>query len=221
VTAPHSPDFWIPLAAVALGWLAAAVFRILMMRHARRRGSRVGALLSRHLTRPLFLLLPVFLARVVQPLLHLHPEVDPALRHAATLLLILGFGWLLIALISVMEQSLRDGALSAGGARDARVLTRLAILFRILKVVIAVVAVAAMLLTFPEVSALGTSILASAGIAGIVLGIAARPAVENLPSAWDLRCEIRERLVAYLQQRHPGALPRIRATIEGGAPGPG
>jgi hypothetical protein len=40
-------------------------------------------------------------------------------------------------------------------------------------------------------------------------------------SAWDLRCEIRERLVAYLQERHPDALPRVRATIEGGAPGPG
>ena len=37
-----------------------------------------------------------------------------------------------------------------------------------------------MLVTFPEGRALGTSLLASAGIAGIVLGIAARPAVESL-----------------------------------------
>ena len=282
---------------------------------------------------------------VVQPLLHIHPDLAPAVRHGATLLLILGFGWLLIALISVMDQSARDGALSAGGERDARVRTRLAIFFRILKVVIAVVTVAAMLITFPDVRALGTSILASAGIAGIVLGIAARPAVESLiaglqvaftepfhlgdvvvvegeqgrveeitstyvvvvlwdrrrmvvplayflqkpfqnlsragssllapvtvdvdystpvaavreevgrivassklwdreswqlqvtgagertmrlrvvasaadsATAWDLRCEIREKLIAYLQERHPGALPRIRATLEGGVPG--
>jgi small-conductance mechanosensitive channel len=341
-------DFWIPLAAVALGWLAAALFRLLTLRHARRRESRLAALFARHLTRPLVLLLPVLFGRAVQPLLHLHPDVDPAVRHAATLLLILGFGWLLVALISVLDEALRKGVFSeAHGGRDVRVLTRLAIFFRILKVVIAVVTAAAMLVTFPEVSALGTSILASAGIAGIVLGIAARPAVESLiaglqvaftepfhlgdvvvlegeqgrveeitstyvvlglwdrrrmvvplgyllqrpfqnltragtsllapvtlevdyatpvaalreeagrivassrlwdrdtwslqvteagertmrlrvvasaadaASAWDLRCEIRERLVAWLQERHPDALPRVRATIEGGAPGPG
>ena len=37
-----------------------------------------------------------------------------------------------------------------------------------------------MLITFPAGRAVGTSILASAGIAALVLGIAARPAVENL-----------------------------------------
>ena len=28
--------------------------------------------------------------------------------------------------------------------------------------------------------------------------------------AWDLRCEVREKLVDYLQRTHPGALPRVR-----------
>jgi len=35
-------------------------------------------------------------------------------------------------------------------------------------------------------------------------------------SAWNLRCEIREKLIAFLQERYPWALPRIRATLEGG-----
>jgi len=39
-------------------------------------------------------------------------------------------------------------------------------------------------------------------------------------SAWDLRCEIREKLIAFLQERHPGALPRMRATLEGGSAAP-
>lgn len=33
----------------------------------------------------------------------------------------------------------------------------------------------------------------------------------NAPRAWDLRCVVREKLIAYLQREHPGALPRIRA----------
>jgi hypothetical protein len=38
------------------------------------------------------------------------------------------------------------------------------------------------------------------------------------PRTWDLRCEVRERLLAWLQQRHPYALPHLRAEVE--APGP-
>ena len=32
--------------------------------------------------------------------------------------------------------------------------------------------------------------------------------------AWDLRCEIRERLVSFLQERYPDSLPRVRATFD-------
>jgi hypothetical protein len=33
--------------------------------------------------------------------------------------------------------------------------------------------------------------------------------------AWDLRCAVREGLVAFLQREHPDALPRVRAQWEG------
>jgi len=34
------------------------------------------------------------------------------------------------------------------------------------------------------------------------------------PTAWDLRCEIREKLVAFIRDKYPGALPRVRAELE-------
>ena len=34
------------------------------------------------------------------------------------------------------------------------------------------------------------------------------------PTAWDLRCEIREQLVAFIRDKYPGALPRVRAELE-------
>jgi small-conductance mechanosensitive channel len=38
--------------------------------------------------------------------------------------------------------------------------------------------------------------------------------------AWDLRCEIRERLIAFIQRSHPQYLPQIRAgLVQGGAAG--
>jgi hypothetical protein len=35
----------------------------------------------------------------------------------------------------------------------------------------------------------------------------------NASAAWDLRCEVRERLIAYLQAEYPEALPRTRAEV--------
>ena len=34
------------------------------------------------------------------------------------------------------------------------------------------------------------------------------------PRAWDLRCEVREKMIAWLQETHPEALPRQRAELE-------
>ena len=36
--------------------------------------------------------------------------------------------------------------------------------------------------------------------------------------AWDLRCEIRERLITFVQQQYPGALPRLRVSFDAGSP---
>jgi small-conductance mechanosensitive channel len=176
------PDYWIPLTALCLGVATALLFRVVTLHHARKRGSKLADSLARHTTRPLLLLMPVFFARAVQPLLSLEPAVVPTVRHAGTLLLIVSFGWLLISLVSVGHERLREHLLS--GVRDDRrsksILTRVGILVRMLTTLIIVLTAAAMAVTFPEGRAIGASILASAGIAGLVLGIAARPAVETL-----------------------------------------
>jgi hypothetical protein len=35
--------------------------------------------------------------------------------------------------------------------------------------------------------------------------------------AWNLRCEIREKVIVFLQEQYPWALPRVRATLEAGS----
>ena len=177
-----SPDYWIPLTALGVGVATALLFRVVTLHHARKQGSKLADSVARHTTRPLLLLMPVFFCRAVQPLLALEPAVVPAVRRAGTLLLIVSFGWLLISLVTVVHEVLREHLLS--GVRDDRraksQLTRVAILSRFLTILIITLTAAAMAVTFPEGRAIGTSILASAGIAGLVIGIAARPAVETL-----------------------------------------
>ncbi|HEU5073394.1 MAG TPA: mechanosensitive ion channel family protein [Polyangiaceae bacterium] len=41
---------------------------------------------------------------------------------------------------------------------------------------------------------------------------------KNASDAWDLRCEVREKLIQFLQQHHPHALPRRRAEIVASTP---
>ena len=41
----------------------------------------------------------------------------------------------------------------------------------------------------------------------------------NSGQAWDLRCEVREKLIAFLQAEYPHALPRQRAELIGGLQG--
>ena len=49
-----------------------------------------------------------------------------------------------------------------------------------------------------------------------VIELRALMSARNAPQAWDLRCAIREGLIAYLQREHPEALPRLRAEIDSG-----
>ena len=61
-----------------------------------------------------------------------------------------------------------------------RIHTQARVLARSIQTLIVVVGLAAVLMTFPGVRQLGASLLASAGVAGIVVGFAARPVLENL-----------------------------------------
>jgi small-conductance mechanosensitive channel len=61
-----------------------------------------------------------------------------------------------------------------------RIRTQISVLKRILNVIVIVITVAIMLMTFPEVRQLGTSVLASAGLAGLVIGMAMKSTLSNL-----------------------------------------
>lgn len=64
--------------------------------------------------------------------------------------------------------------------RARRMHTRITVISRVLMIVAGIVGLAVSLMAFDSVERLGASLLASAGIAGIVLGFAARPVLGNL-----------------------------------------
>jgi hypothetical protein len=61
-----------------------------------------------------------------------------------------------------------------------RVRTQIQVLRRIFVVVVVIVTTAVMLMTFPAIHQLGTSLLASAGLAGLIVGMAMKPTLSSL-----------------------------------------
>jgi small-conductance mechanosensitive channel len=51
-----------------------------------------------------------------------------------------------------------------------------------------------------------------------VLEVRALASAADASLAWDLRCEVREKLVTFLQEGHPGSLPRVRVEVDGTIP---
>jgi small-conductance mechanosensitive channel len=99
-----------------------------------------------------------------------------------TLVLIGATAWLMVRIAAAIVESsyTRYARAHRDPARVRRVRTQVSLIMRVVAAVVGVVAVAAMLLTFPAMRAAGASLLASAGILGIVAGVAAQSTLANL-----------------------------------------
>lgn len=108
--------------------------------------------------------------------------------HVLLLCLIGGGAWLTVRFASAVAES--SYARYAGRSRDAarlrRVRTQVTLLTRVVSAAVGVVAAAFALVTFPSFRGLGTSLLASAGIIGIVAGVAAQSTLGNLFAGFQI-----------------------------------
>ncbi|MFE9396078.1 mechanosensitive ion channel family protein [Streptomyces flavidovirens] len=104
-------------------------------------------------------------------------------------LVLIGAGaWLVIRIASAVVESsyARYASTTRDPARVRRVRTQVTLIMRIVTAVVAVVAAGAMLMTFPGMKTIGTSMLASAGIIGIVAGVAAQSTLGNLFAGFQI-----------------------------------
>jgi small-conductance mechanosensitive channel len=92
------------------------------------------------------------------------------------------FTWLLVEVVDfAFDGAMVRFPIGADATRAARrAHTQLTFLKRLATVTIIIVGVSAALLTFPQMQALGASLLASAGLAGIVAGLAAQSTLGNV-----------------------------------------
>lgn len=177
--------------ALALTLLAAPLFMLgtrLLLKTGGPEGN--GQFLYLRLRNPLRLAWLMLVLRIDAALLQ--PGLGSAswVIHPLHLLLIAAVTWLAMRLVRAGGELvlLRRGGLQLPddpNLLDANLavrglLTRARVLTRVLSFLILLVGLAVALMSIPDVRQIGASLLASAGIAGLVVGFAARPVLSNL-----------------------------------------
>jgi small-conductance mechanosensitive channel len=141
----------------------------------------VAALLRRGQA-PAGFAIPLIAALIALPYLTFPERVDTALVRLTEVASTIAVAWGIIASIGLYTDLVkrRYSLADEDNLHARQVETRINILARSAVIVVVLVSVALAAMTFPSIRAIGTTLLASAGVAGIVIGIAARPLFENL-----------------------------------------
>jgi small-conductance mechanosensitive channel len=180
----EDPTWIVTLVTALVAALGASVLHI-TGRAVLRRVTRHSLVLQRMLDRteraaavtlPLLALQVVF-GTAPDTLLHIM-----GVRHITGLLLTAAATWLIVSVIG----GLADGVIESNpitaedNLQARRIATQTRVLSRSAMVVVLIAGIAMGLMTFPGARQLGASLLASAGVLGIIGGLAARPVFANL-----------------------------------------
>jgi small-conductance mechanosensitive channel len=167
------------LLAVGAALLCHYLLVRILSRLAKRSSSPVDELLVKHFRGPVrWIMVAVAVRLAVEPF-DLPIRIASFSTTVFGILLIALVAWLLIRATYVLNDVviLRFQVDVKDNLRARKIHTQLRVLRRMIIIVIVIIAAASILMTFPKVRQLGTAILASAGIIGIVVGFAAQKSI--------------------------------------------
>ena len=132
---------------------------------------------------PLFIfILSNFLQFGIHGLGILTPESQPLVQKIGEVLFVVSISWAIIVAIRIAKnQLLKNYDITvADNLKSRKVYTQYNILERIVIFVIIIISLAVILMLFESVRSVGVSIFASAGIAGLIIGLAAQKALGSI-----------------------------------------
>jgi len=179
--------FWIALTIVggfALNWL---IFKFLSRRLTEKETEH-GITIRKQLYSVFGVLIPLFLVLLIIPSLPFPPEFSLVARRLLSVLLILAVGFLSIKLVQIgRDLVLRRYDINTKDNLKARAIhAQVKMLVKIAVIVIVIITGASCLMIFDNVRQVGTGILASAGVIGIIIGFAAQRSIAALLAGLQL-----------------------------------
>lgn len=141
-----------------------------------------------HTARTVRRVLPLAVLILGIPLIPVSSEIRPLANHAVSLLVIAAVALVLFQIVQAVEAFILaqyEGD-PADQFRARKIRTQVTVLKKIVVVIISLFTLASMLMVFESVRQFGTSILASAGVAGIIIGLAAQRSIGTLLAGFQV-----------------------------------
>ncbi|MCR4456950.1 mechanosensitive ion channel family protein [Pseudescherichia sp. L3] len=177
---------WVPAVLVvtlslAVGFLARFIL-LQFIRYWQSRDRKLFKSLEKHLRGSMFLFIPLLLIRVGVNYVHVQPEYITFITTTINIFIILSFCSVLIRLINVAQDMLfiRYDINISNNLRARKIRTQIIYVKKVAIVVLVTFCLSLILLSFPGVRKFGTTILAGAGVAGIIIGFALQKSLVNL-----------------------------------------
>jgi len=168
-------------AAVIVGLAGHILLYRLLLFLTRKTKNSVDNAFIKFCYRPLQWIVILIIIRLLSKLTIFATEVPDFIAHVISLLFITLVSWLLIRLMYVLESFIliRFDVGVKDNLRARKIHTQFRVLKRIVFAIVIILAFGTCLMTFDKVKQLGTTILASAGIIGIVIGMAAQRTIST------------------------------------------
>ncbi len=162
--------------ALLVGLTGHFVVYRLVLRLTKRTKVALDNVFVKHCFRPLLWIVVLFVVRVIGKLSSMEEITPKVADHILAVFLIVLVAWLLIRTTFVLEDFVitRFDVGVKDNLRARKIHTQFRVLKRIVIAVVGLLAFGTILMTFERVRQLGTTILASAGVVGIVVGMAAQ-----------------------------------------------
>lgn len=176
---------------VAIFWVFFRFTRVLEARlaaWAKGTESKLDDLVVPLLGRSLRVIVPVVGIIFALPVIGLSQEYAAVLAKGSSILLIGTVAWISFQAVHLGEKAVlaRYDITAADNLQARKVYTQVHVLSKTLYVIISIFTVASILMLFEEVRRFGTSLLASAGVIGIIVGFAAQRTIANLFAGFQL-----------------------------------
>lgn len=158
---------------LAVQWVAFSIIKIFNA----KKPTVLKTQLLKHLKTPAKFLLPILFIYSSFGMF----EISVFWHKAIEASIVINFSWVLVATLNGIEEIVTQKFVKSSSykAKERKVITQMRFIKSISIVIIVTLAIATILWNIPEVKIIGTTILTSAGIIGIIAGVAAQKSIAN------------------------------------------